>query len=82
MVETLRGASIGAATASEKPCSLKVEALGARYGDLGSIDSSVESVLVAESVDWTDWAGTGGSGLTWLLDPRNRACWVTLQQSE
>ena len=28
------------------------------------------------------WEGTEGSGWTWPLDPRSRASWATLEQSE
>ena len=35
------------------------------------------SLRMAESADW---AGTDGSGLTWLPDPRTNACCATLEQ--
>ena len=70
MVEPLGGASIHAATASEKPCSLIAEAPGARHGDLGLTDSCVESDKKAELADW---ASTLGFVLTWPLGPRTRA---------
>ena len=57
LVEPSWGVSTRAATASEKPCSLIAEGLGARHGDLGFADSCVKSDWMVESADW---AGTGG----------------------
>ena len=32
--------------------------------------------------DWAGWADTGESDWTLPLDPKTRACWATLGQSE
>ena len=37
---------------------------------------------MAELPDWAGWASTVGSGWTWPLGPRTRACWANLVQSE
>ena len=51
-VETLWGASIHAATASEKPRSLITEAPGVRHWDLGLVESCEGSDWMAGLADW------------------------------
>ena len=76
---SLWGASIRAATASEKPCSLIAVALGARQVGSGLTSSCAGS---GWKVEIPGWADTEGSDWTLPLDPRTRACWATLGQSE
>ena len=91
LVDPLWGASICAATASEKSCTLIAVALGAKHVGSGWLGSCVGSGWKVESPDWADWAGTLGFDWTWPLGPKNRTClanqcnqydsaaWVVLQ---
>ena len=69
-------------TASEKLCSLIAVDLGARHVGLGLTGSCAGSGWMAETPSWVGWANTVGSDWTLPVDPRTRACWATLVQSE
>ena len=43
---------------------------------------SVRDLIEWLSTGWADWAGSVGFGWTWPLDPKTKACWATLEQSE
>ena len=79
LVDPLWGASILAATASENPCSLIPEALGAKHGDFRFL--------------WGIWlkgwiyrlGRTGRLSGIWLdmsLGPKTKVCWASPEQSE
>ena len=82
LVDPLWGDSILAATASEKSYSLIAETLGAMHGDLDWSDFCEGYDWRAVSTGCEYWAGSVGFGWTWPLDPRTKACWASLDQSE
>ena len=82
LVEPLWGASIRAATSSEKPCFLMVELLGAKHEDSDSEGSGELARWKAESLGplleegWRESERIGPPG------PKTKACLANLGQSE
>ena len=76
LIDLLLGASILAATASDKPCSSIAEPCM----EIQICQISVRDLIEWLSTGWSDWAGSVGFGWTWPLDPKTKACWATPEQ--